>query len=129
MHRLVRAYAHPFIREFGPELRPEPAHKNEGQVDGDELDVRRSVQHGHARTIRSAFPPLRHVRWRQQFRRIGPPRPVRQHSVENMRESSEEHTSELQSLMRISYAVFCLKKKNEHIYTTSHKKQLTKYDR
>src|SRR3546814_4414260 len=26
--------------------------------------------------------------------------------------SSEEHTSELQSLMRISYAVFCLKKKN-----------------
>src|SRR3546814_6797689 len=27
---------------------------------------------------------------------------------------SEEHTSELQSLMRISYAVFCLKKKNNH---------------
>src|SRR3546814_3114195 len=27
---------------------------------------------------------------------------------------SEEHTSELQSLMRISYAVFCLKKKNSH---------------
>src|SRR3546814_3711044 len=30
---------------------------------------------------------------------------------------SEEHTSELQSLMRISYAVFCLKKKNK---TTTH---------
>src|SRR3546814_6483508 len=29
---------------------------------------------------------------------------------------SEEHTSELQSLMRISYAVFCLKKKNIHTY-------------
>src|SRR3546814_4386069 len=32
---------------------------------------------------------------------------------------SEEHTSELQSLMRISYAVFCLKKKNKqpiHMY-------------
>src|SRR3546814_3208278 len=28
---------------------------------------------------------------------------------------SEEHTSELQSLMRISYAVFCLKKKNTYI--------------
>src|SRR3546814_1070908 len=27
---------------------------------------------------------------------------------------SEEHTSELQSLMRISYAVFCLKKKRQH---------------
>src|SRR3546814_8629416 len=33
------------------------------------------------------------------------------------RNRSEEHTSELQSLMRISYAVFCLKKKN----TTNHK--------
>src|SRR3546814_4805658 len=29
---------------------------------------------------------------------------------------SEEHTSELQSLMRISYAVFCLKKKNKKNY-------------
>src|SRR3546814_10590654 len=38
---------------------------------------------------------------------------------------SEEHTSELQSLMRISYAVFCLKKKNRHEpqiqpYTNAH---------
>src|SRR3546814_5443559 len=32
---------------------------------------------------------------------------------------SEEHTSELQSLMRISYAVFCLKKKNNTIKHTS----------
>src|SRR3546814_4014866 len=31
-----------------------------------------------------------------------------------MRIRSEEHTSELQSLMRISYAVFCLKKKKTH---------------
>src|SRR3546814_7122926 len=30
-----------------------------------------------------------------------------------LRERSEEHTSELQSLMRISYAVFCLKTKNK----------------
>src|SRR3546814_8039213 len=30
---------------------------------------------------------------------------------------SEEHTSELQSLMRISYAVFCLKKKRQNIST------------
>src|SRR3546814_5950098 len=30
----------------------------------------------------------------------------------NLSPRSEEHTSELQSLMRISYAVFCLKKKN-----------------
>src|SRR3546814_3651206 len=32
---------------------------------------------------------------------------------EIVRDRSEEHTSELQSLMRISYAVFCLKKKNQ----------------
>src|SRR3546814_10050558 len=32
-------------------------------------------------------------------------------------ERSEEHTSELQSLMRISYAVFCLKKKKSTIHT------------
>src|SRR3546814_6470122 len=30
---------------------------------------------------------------------------------------SEEHTSELQSLMRITYAVFCLTKKNKHVTT------------
>src|SRR3546814_3627387 len=44
--------------------------------------------------------PARHPPRRQA---VGPPR-------------SEEHTSELQSLMRISYAVFCLKKKTT--YTT-----------
>src|SRR3546814_4663807 len=36
---------------------------------------------------------------------------TRIHKGESVR--SEEHTSELQSLMRISYAVFCLKKKNQ----------------
>src|SRR3546814_9668144 len=35
------------------------------------------------------------------------------------RDRSEEHTSELQSLMRISYAVFCLKKKKNHYYKTN----------
>src|SRR3546814_6835405 len=34
----------------------------------------------------------------------------------NMPFRSEEHTSELQSLMRISYAVFCLKKKKTRIH-------------
>src|SRR3546814_2357180 len=48
------------------------------------------------------------------------PRPLRRHRVPHLRRPlraaaagagrSEEHTSELQSLMRISYAVFCLKK-------------------
>src|SRR3546814_2326828 len=35
---------------------------------------------------------------------------------------SEEHTSELQSLMRISYAVFCLKKKNKTSKSIAHTK-------
>src|SRR3546814_1135471 len=43
-----------------------------------------------------------------------------------VRARSEEHTSELQSLMRISYAVFCLKKK-KHIMHTKHHIQST-YD-
>src|SRR3546814_6739533 len=43
-----------------------------------------------------------HPQWRERF----------------ARERSEEHTSELQSLMRISYAVFCLKKKKPVIITT-----------
>src|SRR3546814_972216 len=37
---------------------------------------------------------------------------------------SEEHTSELQSLMRISYAVFCLKKKKKH---TAHKTTISTF--
>src|SRR3546814_7531129 len=37
---------------------------------------------------------------------------MQRHAVECYR--SEEHTSELQSLMRISYAVFCLKKKTKY---------------
>src|SRR3546814_7628814 len=41
-------------------------------------------------------------------------------NVARARDRSEEHTSELQSLMRISYSVFCLKTKN------TRKKQLSK---
>src|SRR3546814_5726045 len=41
-------------------------------------------------------------------------RGIRQRNV-RIAESSEEHTSELQSLMRISYAVFCLKKKKHNL--------------
>src|SRR3546814_2114391 len=36
---------------------------------------------------------------------------------------SEEHTSELQSLMRISYAVFCLKKKKNNTHTPTNRGQ------
>src|SRR3546814_2322454 len=40
--------------------------------------------------------------------------PSRRAVDRNEHHRSEEHTSELQSLMRISYAVFCLKKKKHH---------------
>src|SRR3546814_7857787 len=56
-------------------------------------DLRRMVVGGH-RGRRPAVVAARH--WRMLRARL----------------RSEEHTSELQSLMRISYAVFCLKKKN-----------------
>src|SRR3546814_1178949 len=50
---------------------------------------------------------------RQRFEAVDPPGYHRH-------PRSEEHTSELQSLMRISYAVFCLKKKKKHHKTQPH---------
>src|SRR3546814_6352780 len=62
----------------------------------------------------------RGLRTRARRRAVQPQRrrhhlsaPVRRPYAEYGRRRSEEHTSELQSLMRISYAVFCLKKKTQ----------------
>src|SRR3546814_6832054 len=49
------------------------------------------------------------VRWQRSRRKSAS---VSRGSTVSLRSRSEEHTSELQSLMRISYAVFCLKKKH-----------------
>src|SRR3546814_3493058 len=70
--------------------------------------------------------PLSGVEWsrsagdvgRYLRQRIRPSREAVQERADMLRtqlwlQRSEEHTSELQSLMRISYAVFCLKKKNQ----------------
>src|SRR3546814_3915273 len=43
-------------------------------------------------------------------------------STSTVNQRSEEHTSELQSLMRISYAVFCLKKKNTKTIIHEHER-------
>src|SRR3546814_2347864 len=60
----------------------------------------------------------RGVGWRRLRPRWPPGGPPRAHDPHDRGDGrSEEHTSELQSLMRISYAVFCLKKK-----TKKHKK-------
>src|SRR3546814_4422207 len=52
--------------------------------------------------------PSAGTRWRKNYRAFRPCGPLDKFGIERR---SEEHTSELQSLMRISYAVFCLKKK------------------
>src|SRR3546814_8708118 len=61
----------------------------------------------------------------ESLRRTGSVRsPARGHIAPAFRRNrgrSEEHTSELQSLMRISYAVFCLKKKTKKLTTTKQK--------
>src|SRR3546814_5462692 len=56
------------------------------------------------------LPPGRRVLRRDAARRCWREAPV---VADGAADRSEEHTSELQSLMRISYAVFCLKKKNK----------------
>src|SRR3546814_10828742 len=56
-------------------------------------------------------PPAGRVQGRGQAARAGGRPPGAQGRARARR--SEEHTSELQSLMRISYAVFCLNKKNQ----------------
>src|SRR3546814_2321997 len=48
------------------------------------------------------------------------PVPMSWHGFGGWKRRSEEHTSELQSLMRISYAVFCLKKKKTNEDNTIH---------
>src|SRR3546814_10198307 len=53
---------------------------------------------------------------RGRIREPGGINPVSSHGRSHKSPRSEEHTSELQSLMRISYAVFCLKKNRTHIH-------------
>src|SRR3546814_1600079 len=52
-------------------------------------------------------------------RHAGRPGPEHAEVADAVGDRSEEHTSELQSLMRISYAVFCLKKKKPNPLMTS----------
>src|SRR3546814_3464317 len=71
-----------------------------------------------AAAVRSRLPVVQHpaAEHRQRRRKVH-----RRHRGADRRQRprSEEHTSELQSLMRISYAVFCLKKKKKNTNTTT----------
>src|SRR3546814_8969723 len=53
------------------------------------------------------------IQIQRRLQMIVPIRTITQHARDEITWRSEEHTSELQSLMRISYAVFCLKKKRK----------------
>src|SRR3546814_9407449 len=75
----------------------------EGSAACDGSRAERRQLHADGKPCRGALHPLR-----REARRIG--QGFFRHHQDDRR--SEEHTSELQSLMRISFAVFCLKKKN-----------------
>src|SRR3546814_2320563 len=81
--------------------------------------IKRSVNlFGHATSI-----SLEPVFWRALKRAAdeeGLPLNTLVARIDEARTRSEEHTSELQSLMRISYAVFCLKKKKTALYNITH---------
>src|SRR3546814_6188388 len=96
----------------------------------------RSMVGGHARCFLSSLyvtllrpfpsttfggPPPRAGEDRPQPAAFRPSSSRAQAAAQTKKGRSEEHTSELQSLMRISYAVFCLKKKNTNMNKTYHK--------
>src|SRR3546814_6987818 len=85
-------------------------------------------QRGDRRTIRAAPPgPPREADDRAFIPKCRRKRGQPQRRIEGRLRRSEKHTSELQSLMRISYAVFCLKKKKNtnttSLYTNQSKRQ------
>src|SRR3546814_1630297 len=82
-----------------------------GEHRGDEAraDDPPAVEDRDSRRWGHAAPPVAAADCR---RRVVRRRVVRRRPFQRRGSRSEEHTSELQSLMRISYAVFCLKKKN-----------------
>src|SRR3546814_4339525 len=80
----------------------------------------RQVIHVQAHLSAEEAAPCPHARLPRPYGDQGWPRGDRASSRQGPQAPrSEEHTSELQSLMRISYAAFCLKKKKESHHTTN----------
>src|SRR3546814_2142197 len=91
------------------------SHAAPGQLRRSPLSVQESDDPKSLLTLFSLHPLPRIRRQphpRQPWRIRRPRHPAKRRPVPSR---SEEHTSELQSLMRISYAVFCLKKKKHHL--------------
>src|SRR3546814_5552211 len=100
----------------------QPRRKAEAQLDANRVHQRH--RHAHQQCVD------RIEQWRDEhegeFDRLGHPgQEAGEGEAEEHR--SEEHTSELQSLMRISYAVFCLKKKKKTHKKTTVTNRTTKY--
>src|SRR3546814_4869597 len=91
-------------RRLAPPARRNQAARHRGALStGTRSRPSRLYRHGRHGSPRRPCRPAR-----QDGGRTGP-----EEREQGRRGRSEEHTSELQSLMRISYAVFCLKKKNK----------------
>src|SRR3546814_10657863 len=99
---------------------PRPPHHRKARVPGDQRQPVRHPPRGPADRAGAAaedLDPAQAAAPDGRDRGDGiPARQDEEHEVQRrvLRFRSEEHTSELQSLMRISYAVFCLKKKNSN---------------
>src|SRR3546814_6862997 len=79
------------------------------------MDARRELQgDADAPALRQCFERVQGGKFPGRLRRNVRAICRRHAGIAGRLRRSEEHTSELQSLMRISYAVFCLKKKNEN---------------
>src|SRR3546814_2016633 len=77
--------------------------------------VLRQAQHERKKVMQIYGSPIRAA--------ASPAPPTGRRAPARRSSRSEEHTSELQSLMRISYAVFCLKKKKKQTRTHYYKQQ------
>src|SRR3546814_4416987 len=86
-----------------------------GGPDADALAPVSCIRSAAPGQVHSASPSRAYSSRNEGKARIRPARASRcGHAVAGRGMRSEEHTSELQSLMRISYAVFCLKKKKQN---------------
>src|SRR3546814_3625195 len=112
---------------FAPVARRRHAVMERGQCGGVQALVGRQAEVEADIELRAGN--LRKHRARHAVRQVGVDRRMTlQHQTEQRAKAqeirienrSEEHTSELQSLMRISYAVFCLKKKTNHTITNTY---------
>src|SRR3546814_2295389 len=93
-----------------------PLVTTDGAVESDELggDMRPTPWLQQCPCIMQVMDALGATWGRSRLMRLSGRSQLAAHVDTNYYWRSEEHTSELQSLMRISYAVFCLKKKNHN---------------